>query len=224
MAQQARGIWSSVLVAGLVSLLVTIVRVTGERSGWSELWFSAAAPGDPDKPQGLLGIGLLIPIFGCWFGWQLRRSTGEPARLGRAALVYLLGAVVVVGGFYACTRLGLLVMPTKAAPGIPQGMPWAAGLVGAAVLVMFTAWPRLSAVLFAYAVLARIPVIAVTYLSVTNGWDTHYDKLPQEFALPEGTDKVVFLSLPQVTFWIAVTMLFGGLFGCLGALLARRKA
>lgn len=223
MAQQARGIWSSVLVAGLVSLLVTIVRVTGERSGWSELWFSAAGPGDPQKPQGLLGIGFLIPIFGFWFGWRLRRTTGEPARLGRALLVYLLGAVVIGFGFFLCTRLGLVVMPTKETPGIPQGMPWAAGLVGAAVLVMFTAWPRLSAVLFAYAVLSRIPVLVVTYLSVTNDWGTHYDKLPQNFVLPEGTDKVVFLSLPQVTFWIAATMLGGGLFGCLGAAMARRK-
>lgn len=224
MAQQARGIWSSVLVAGLVSLLVTIVRVTGERSGWSELWFSTAGPGDPDRPQGLLGIGLLIPIFGFWFGWQLRRSTGTPSHAGRAALIYALGAVVIGLGFFVVSKLGLVVMPTEQMPGIPQGMPWAAGLVGAAVLVMFTAWPRLSLALFAYAVLARIPVLVVTYLSVTNDWETHYDKLPPHWVLPEGTDKVVFLSIPQVTFWIAATMMAGGLFGCLGAALARRKA
>ena len=71
--------------------------------------------------------------------------------------------------------------------------------------------------------LARIPVIVVTFLAVANDWDTHYDKLPPDFAVPEGSSKAVFLSMPQATFWIAFTMLVGGLFGCLGATLARRK-
>lgn len=213
-----------VMVAGLVALLVTIVRLVGETQQWSGLLFSSAGPGDPNRPQGLFGIGWLMPIFGFWFGWRLRRSTGEPGNAGRSALFYLLGGVVIGLGFFLVSKFGLVVMPTKETPGIPQGMPWSAGLVAAAVLVMFMAWPRLSVALFAYAVLSRIPVLVVTYLSVTNGWDTHYDKLPPDWVLPEGMDKVVFLSLPQVTFWIAATMMFGGLFGCLAAAIAGRKS
>jgi hypothetical protein len=78
--------------------------------------------------------------------------------------------------------------------------------------------------LLVYALLARIPVVAITFLAVANGWNTHHVDLPPEFALPEGTSKAMFLSMPQATFWIAFTMVVGGVFGCLGAALARHKS
>lgn len=222
MSDKSAGISSLVLGAACVTLIVTVLRLVGELQGWSPLWFNNAGP-DPEKRQGLFGIAFLVPIFGFWFGWRLRRNTGKPAHAGKTALVYLLGVAVLAGGFMAATKMGLIVMPTREAPGVPNGMLWAVVLVGAAILVALVAWPRLSGALFVYALLARIPVIVITFLAVSRGWDTHYVKLPPEFALPAETSLPVFLSMPQATFWIAFTMLVGGVFGCLGAALARRK-
>lgn len=215
-------IGSLVLVPATLTLVVTILRLVGELQGWNSTLFNNAGP-SPDGGQGLFGITLLIPIFGIWFGWRLRRGTAGPAHAGKAALVYGLGAGVLVGGFQAAMAAGLIVMPPKGVPGVPTGMTWAVGLVLAAIAVSFAAWPRLSLTLLVYAVLARLPVVAVTFLAVANDWDTHYAKLPPDFALPAGTSKAMFLSMPQATFWIAVTVIVGGLTGCLGAALVRRK-
>ena len=161
--------------------------------------------------------------------WQYRVDFD---RLRRERLVKLqaemkaegLGALVLVGGFMAAIYTELIVMPTKEAPGVPAGMAWVLGLVLTSIVVALAAWPRLSVALLVYAILARIPVVAITFLAVANGWDTHYDKLAPNFAVPAGESKAMFLAMPQFTFWIAFTVLIGGVFGCLGAALARRKS
>lgn len=222
MSDRPTSVCSLVFVPAAITLVVTIVRLVGELQGWNNALVNNAGP-DSQDGQGLFGITILIPIFGVWFGWRLRRGTGGPVHAGKAALVYVLGAGVLFGGFALAMSTGFISMPTKEAPGVPGGMPWAVGLVVASIVVALCAWPRLSVTLFVYALLARIPVIVVTYLGVANDWDTHYTKLPSEFALPEGSSKALFLSMPQATFWIAATMLAGGLLGCLGAALTRRK-
>lgn len=223
MPDKPAGVWSLVLVPAAVTLAVTIVRLFGELQGWNNVWINNAGAG-PDSRPGLFGITLLIPIFGFWFGWRLRRGTGGPAHAGKAALFYALGAGVLFGGFLGAMSMGLIGMPTAEAPGVPTGMAWAMAVVVAAIAVALVAWPRLSVTLLVYALLARIPVIVVTFLAVANDWDTHYAKLAPNFALPAGTSKAMFLSMPQSTFWIAFTMLVGGLTGCLGAAMARRKS
>jgi hypothetical protein len=222
MPPPSRSVWSLVLLPAILSLLVTIVRLVGELQQWGGTLFSAAGP-DPKQQQGLFGISLLIPVFGFVFGFRLRRATGGPPHLGKATLLYLLGAGVLVGGFLLAQSLELIRLPTEAAPGMPQGMPVVLGLLGATTLVLLWAWPRLSATLLLYGLLARLPVVAITFLAVHNGWDTHYDKLPPNMVLPADTDKAMFLSLPQLTFWLVATMLGGGLFGCLGAAITSRK-
>ena len=76
-----RGILSLVLVPALLTLVVTIVRLVGELAGWMPVLFNSHGPG-PKQQQGLFGITLLIPLFGCWFGWMLRRDTGGPGGTG----------------------------------------------------------------------------------------------------------------------------------------------
>jgi len=217
-----RGLLSLVLVPALLTLVVTIVRLVGERSGWTPVLFNTNGP-EPEAPQGLFGITLLVPVFGFWFGFKLRRETGGPANLMGTVLQFVIGAGVLAGGFAAAQALGYVVMPTKAQPGEVVGMGVIAGLLGATFLVVLTAWPRLSATLLVYALLARLPVVAITFLAVANDWGTHYEKLPSFFQVPEGMDKALFLSMPQLTFWPVATMLVGGLCGCLGALLAGKK-
>lgn len=217
-----RGTLSLVLVPALLTLFVTIVRLVGECSDWLPVLFNRNGP-DPKLQQGLFGITLLIPLFGFWFGFKLRRATGGPANLTSALLQYVIGAGVLAGGFYAALTLGWVVMPTAAQPGEVVGMGIVLGLLGAVFLVALTAWPRLSSTLLVYALLARLPVVAITFVAVANDWGTHYEKLPPHFRLPEGMDKAMFLSMPQLVFWPVVTMLVGGLCGCLGAALAGKK-
>lgn len=217
-----RGIFSLVLVPALLTLVVSIVRLVGERSDWLPVLFNRNGP-DPKELQGLFGIWLLIPLFGFWFGFKLRRDTAGPANLTGALLQYVIGAGVLAGGFYAALTLGWVVMPTAAQPGEVVGMGIVFGLLGAAFLVALTAWPRLSTTLLVYALLARLPVVAITFVAVANDWGTHYEQLAPNFRLPEGIDKATFLSMPQLVFWPVVTMLVGGLCGCLGAALAGKK-
>ena len=222
MPHSPRGTWSLVLLPALLSLVVTIVRLVGEWNGWGGALFHNAGP-DPKQQQGLFGITLLIPVFGFWFGWRLRADTGGPAHAGKAALLYLLGPALLAGGFWAALGLGWITLPTEGQPGVPTGLPWAAGILGTAILAMFAAWPRLSATLLLYALLARLPVVVITFVAVAKQWGTHYEKLPPNFVLPPDADKALFLSMPQLTFWPFATVFVGGLCGCLAAALARKK-
>lgn len=215
--------WSLVLVPAVLSLVVTILRLVGELQGWNDSWFSNGAPGGEFKP-GFVGLVWLIPIFGFWFGFRLRRATGEPPKVGKAALRFLLGAAILIGGFFGLAATGLIVMPDADNPGEPKGLAYSLALAAVAAIVMCTAWWRLAKTLIVYAFLARIPVVAVTYLALRNGWETHYTRLPVGTTLPEGVDSFTFLAMPQLTFWIVSTLMLGGLCGCLGAALGGRGA
>lgn len=212
-----------VLVPAVLTLIVSIVRLVGELQGWNDSLFGNQAPG-PDSKPALVAIIWLAPIFGCWFGWKLRKGTGGPAKLGKASLLFVIGSAMLVGGIYALVASGLVVMPTVEAPGTPTGMEYFLGLMGISAIVMIAAWPRLAATLLVYGILARIPVLVITYLALEKGWTTHHTKLPPGMLLPEGTSKFEFLAMPQMTFWIVGTLMLGGLFGCLGALLAGNRS
>lgn len=221
MPDNAPSIRSLVLIPALVTLAVTILRLVGELQNWNDLLFSNVAPGGEAKP-GFVGIAWLMPIFGFWFGYRLRRATGQPAHAGKAARRFALGAVILIGGLFGLIALGLVVMPTAKEPGEPSGLPYSLALAGLATIVMFPAWTRLGLTLIVYGVLARLPVVVVTWLALQNDWNSHYVKLPAGTVLPTDMDPFVFLALPQLTFWIVTTLMIGGLFGCLGAAIARR--
>lgn len=223
MSKSASGTFSLILLPAILTLVVTILRLVGELQGWNDQIFSNVAPGGEPKP-GWMGIAYLVPIFGFWFGFKLRRATGQPAHIGKAALRFLIGGAVLVGGFMTCLELGWITMPSAEEPGQPTGLMYSLGLVGVAAILMLWAWPKLAWTLAFYGLLARIPVVIITYLAIENGWDTHHAKLPAGTVLPDGTNNFTFLLMPQLTFWILYTMLFGGLFGCLGAKLGGKGA
>jgi hypothetical protein len=88
----------------------------------------------------------------------------------------------------------------------------------------FAAWPSLGRVLLAYALAARLPVIGVMWLAIHRGWGTHYDAAPPGF--PPVPPMVRWLwtgVLPQMTVWIAWTVVVGMLFGALGWVVAQRR-
>jgi hypothetical protein len=94
----------------------------------------------------------------------------------------------------------------------------------AAVLVAFAAWPALGRALLAYAVLARFPVVVVMWAAIRWSWGTHYDAPPPGFPSLPPTPRWLWTGvLPQLTIWIAWTVVVGALFGALGWYVASRR-
>jgi hypothetical protein len=83
-----------VLIPGLITLGVTILRLVGELQHWSKLLFNPAAGGG----GGLVGIVWLVPIFGIYFALKLAAAGDRPKSLGKAVAWVIVGLVLMVGG------------------------------------------------------------------------------------------------------------------------------
>lgn len=214
------GIWSLVAIPAILTLLVTILRLVGELQGWDPQLFGRKAGGG----FALVGISWLVPVFGFWFGWRVRRSSKKLVRPGIAAAIYLLAAAVFAGAVFGMIELGLVQMPSEKTPGEEKGIAYLFAAMGTAAVIALFAWPRLTLVLMLYGLLARIPIVAITYLDLALGWDTHYGK-PAPGVVPNSTmEAFVALATAQLTFWpFLVTPIFGGLAGCLAAAVAGRN-
>src|SRR5262245_26303712 len=132
---------SLVLMPALVTLAVTLLRLTGELLHWSERFFSRAAGG----AFALVGIVWLVPVFGFLFGLRLVRSGHPPARASRGIVAGVLGVLAVPLLAMLWARLGF--------PPVAQVLAFCAGY---AVVAWFVAksWPELAKALFAYGLLA----------------------------------------------------------------------
>ena len=202
----------------VVTLAVTLLRLTGELLNWSPSLFSRAAGGGGSP----IGITWLPPVFGVLFAIQLVRAGFGPVSGGRAvgrALLGLVATAAVIGGAIALGVMGDgkfdmmgLVLFTSAIA------------IGAAVA--WSGWPALGRTLLAYAFAARIPVAMLMLVAMLGNWGTHYDVPPPGF--PEmGVLAKWFMigAIPQLTTWIAFTLLTGALTGSVaGAIVSRRPA
>ena len=205
-----------VAVPAAISLLVTLLRLAGERAGLSEAWFSTATQGIvPSGMTWLVGITWLAAPFGAYFGWRLARAGQGPGSKGRALAVSLAGAAIAV--------LGLLVWrPPFSFPGFLFYV-WSVMAIAAAV--QFLAWPALARTTVVYGLLARIPVAIVMLLAMRGGWNTHYDYKGIDFAqtLPLWPRFVYLALVPQLVFWVGFTVVVGTLVGSLTALAVARS-
>jgi hypothetical protein len=201
-----------ILVPALITLGVTLLRLTGELMGWSALLASRAAGG----AGAIIGIVWLVFVFGAWFGWRLTKAGEAPTSVGRVAGFALLAILVGAG-------VGAL----GAAVGGSPMVALFAFVVGsmASVLVAWRGWPALARVLLAYGFAARIPVALIMLAAIYGNWGTHYDVSPPGFDPNIGPlAKWFFIGLvPQLTIWIGFTVAVGSLFGALGAALARKR-
>lgn len=191
-----------ILVPSLITLAVTLLRLTGELLHWNPSWFNRQAGGG----GALVGIVWLVPFFGAWFALRLDRAGAGPASVGRvltgAGLAFVVNTAVGVGA--------VALMPES-----PVAQLAVFFLVScAAIAIARHAWPALWRVLVAYGLAARIPVLVVMFLSIFLGWDTHYAKPRPDFPAmgPWGLFFWTAL-LPQIGIWIYVTVVGGMLFG-----------
>jgi hypothetical protein len=195
----------------LVTLGVTLLRLAGERLGWSEDWFSRL-PGGGLSP---VGITWLVPFVGLYCGWLLQRRGARPPALGLA-----LG--VPLGVLVAAPAVPWLVNRLHETTWTLHLAAWGLASLFAALLAA-TAWPPLGRLLAAYALLARAPVVLLMALAMWRRWGTHYDAAPPGFPPMSVLERWLWTGLlPQATIWVAFTIAVGAVFGVLGWLAASR--
>jgi hypothetical protein len=207
-----------VVFASLVTLVVTCLRLYGELQGWDPRYFSK----EPGGRGALVGISWLMFVFGFWFGARVSRSGQGPASAGKALGLHAVAVAVLVGGFVV--NVIVLKADFTTLPGLQQAILVNVGFSVVAALIALLAWPRLGLINLVYALLARIPVVVVTYIACDRQWGTHYEGLGPKNLQEPPMVKALWLSIPQVTLWPAMTIVFGGLFGALAALLFKPKA
>jgi hypothetical protein len=201
-----------ITIPALITLAITILRLVGERQGWSKVWFN------PDAGGGLAPIGIvwLVPIFGVYFAMKLASAGEGPISAGRAALFAFLGIVVSVIGFAASVAVSR--------PGLPLAQLVAGTAAIIAIVIQRKAWPALFKTLLAYGYAARIPVTIIMFFAIRGNWGTHYDGPPPGFPADiSWFPKFILIGvIPQLVMWIAFTVIFGTLCGAAAVAIARR--
>jgi hypothetical protein len=203
-----------VLLPAAATLAVTLLRLGGELLGWSPRFFSTL----PGGGLAIVGITWLVPVAGFYLGDRLTRVRAVPASAWRAFGLPLAALVLVP------LLARVMSPPDPASRPTDQILAWALASVAGLVLGV-AAWPKLGSLLLSYALLARLPVVLVMGLAMRWGWGTHYD------APIPGFPPMVPLTrwwwtgvVPQLTVWLAFTVVVGALFGALAWHLASRRA
>ncbi|TAM82678.1 MAG: hypothetical protein EPN47_08460 [Acidobacteria bacterium] len=216
MANGNRGsITRLIAIPAVITLLITFLRLEGELNHWGAPWFNNA----PGGGGAIVGISWLPFIFGPWFALDLLKA-GNGFEKAKRAWGYLgLGFVVLIASGIV---LGVGISKQMKALAI-VGF---AGMLVAAFLPRI-GWRALARTLIAYAFAARIPVLIVMFFAMQGnggaGWGTHYDAVPPGMAhLPFSLKFLFEAFLPQMTLWIAWTVIAGMLAGMIAVALARR--
>ena len=197
-----------ILMPGVITLAVTVLRLVGELEHWSKAWFNPEQGGF----LAVVGIVWLAPVFGIYFALKLSGAGQGAAHLGHAIAHAILGAILLAGGFYLFNGgfirglRGVIVM-------------WALAALGG--ILQWPTWPSLFGVLLPYGYAARIPVATVMALATWAGWQSHYSAaVPGESKL-----EMYFLAafIPQLVWWVAFTIVVGSLFGTLATAMGRGR-
>lgn len=160
-----------ILVPALITLAVTLLRLTGELMHWSKALFNPAAGGG----GAIVGIAWLVPVFGIYFGLKVAGAGLAPAAMGPAIGYSVLGFAVMPALGFTAVKLGLPA----------QGFGAFALFIVLAIVggvIAYRAWPALGRVLLAYGLAARIPVAIVMLVAILGNWGTHYDVAPPKLA------------------------------------------
>jgi len=222
-SQNASRIGKLILVPAVITLAVTLLRLVGELQGWSPTLFNREC----GFCGALVGIWLLVPVFGAWFGWKLTRAGSGPGSLGRAFGLTLASMAVLPLFSFLAPKAGIL--PERLwRPNVPLTESFtilsvfvAFAIVGLAIGIL--AWPALGRTLLAYGLAARIPVALLMLVAMLGNWGTHYDARPSSPQMSTLGWWVALGLVPQLFFWIWYTIGFGALFGIVAAAIARRR-
>ncbi len=214
----ARGILRLTWIPAIISLGVTLLRLTGELRHWSERWFSHETGGtDPHGVSWLIGITWLAVPFGVYFALRLARAGLGPRSAGKAALFGILGLALIF-----CSRFLFVILPGHFPEIlIPLWLCWVA-----AAALQFFGWLSLFETLLAYGLAARIPVAVVMFFAMLGNWGTHYDYvgMPPQFSMPPVPRYLWLAFFPQLVAWVAYTVVVGALAGVVALAIVRSRA
>ncbi len=201
-----------ILVPALVTLAVTAARLAGELFHGPRAFFNSA----PGGPGAIVGIIWLAPIFGVYFALKLEAQGQGPKSAGRAVGLAFLGVAVI----FVFSVLGSRLHIQQSFRG---RLLYVCACVAGAALISLPGWSALFRTMVAYAYAARVPVMMLMFFAFWRNWGTHYDALPS--GTPAGMGllaKFMWLDfVPQLVFWVAVTVLAGMLCGSLAAGIAK---
>ncbi len=214
MTNGSPSVGSMILIPGLFTLAVTLLRLIGELRQWNSTFFGRAAGGG----GAVVGISWLAVVFAVYFAVKVKRA-GQPMESRVKAIILNVVAIALfVGGTFTIFKesgglqsTGLLVLGLA--------------LITAGIVVMRFAWSAYWTVMMGYAFVARIPVIIVMYLAMRGNWGTHYDAVPPKEVFPTFAVKFAELALvPQIFFWIPYTVILCGLIGIIVAAIGKAPA
>src|SRR5262245_35684966 len=198
----------ALLAMSALTLAITMLRVVGEVNRWNPTLFAREAGGG----GGLVGIGWLMPVCGFWFARSLGSNGDAPLDRKRALGIGAIGLLGVVASFV----LGRFVLPVTIGTFV-----FVLVALAACATAAFAAWPALARVLFVYALLARVPTVAITVVAVANDWGTHYEKPAPGSPPMAEVARTVVLCAAQLGIWIPLTLLTGGFVGALAVRTSR---
>ena len=197
--------WNLILWPLLITLAVSIARITGEVQGWITQQSGGAGF--------WLGISWLPFVFGGYFGLRLSRAGSRP-RLSPAWLYALLAFGLLVAT--VLWRFGPLLEADPSDETIALLRVSVLIITSIAItlaIAMAFVWPRLVWILFCYALPTRLVVVALTWLAKQQGWHTHYTKFGPTGIEVDMSTTLVSATIAQCGFWIPFTILAGTLVG-----------
>ena len=206
---ESHSIGRIILVPALLTAGITVLRLVGELQHWSESFFNRAMGGS------LIGITWLPPLVGIYFALKLAQSGNAPKSFMRAIGYALLGTIVLVICAFAPSRLGV-------DHGFCDRLIYGWSFFVLSALIALRGWPELFRTLLAYGIAARVPVAIIMFFAFRGHWGTHYDAVPPDVPALGLLAKYLWLGFfPQLTLWVAFTILAGMLFGTIAAGIAR---
>jgi hypothetical protein len=198
-----------VLVPGLITLGITVLRLAGELQHWPETFFNRTMGGS------LVAIIWLAPVFGIYFALRLCKAGSPPKSYLRAIGYAVLGAAILIASLYAGDALNVR-------QSFFVRLTYALVFFVVSALITLRGWPGLFKVMLAYGYAARIPVAIVMFFAMRGNWGTHYDAVPPDVPALGLIAKYLWLGfVPQLVLWVAFTILAGMLLGTVAAGIAR---
>ena len=200
-----------IVVPAVITLAVTLLRLVGELQHWSPRFFSREAGG----AFALVGIVWLVPIFGIYFALRVKHAGLGPASRGRTIGFALAALVVGVVLIMIILKLSLPIVVTVLLSNLAMLL---------ALWIAYRGWPALGKVELIYGLAARIPVAILMFIAMAANWGTHYEQGPPGFPQMSLISKWFLIGLmPQLTLWIAFTVIVGSLFGGLALLFQKSQ-
>jgi len=209
-----------IAVPFIISLFVTLTRLTGELRHWSEIWFYRGTSGIvPTLTNWFVGITWLAIPFGIYFAYKLSKSGTIAADLNKVVILAVIGPVVMYGGFLLVARF------VNVGPPAALLIIWSVSVISAAI--QFFGWRPLFKTLLLYGLASRAVVALVMFLAMRGNWGTHYDYFDMPPALKTNLWSEYFwlAFFPQLIFWVGYTIVLGSLSGgiTLAVISARKR-